>query len=149
MRIANIIWQVASKCDLLIDLHCIPRAMGDGYSIVRPIGTESVNRACFEMAEAFGLTISISKPKNVDEVSLHPGLQACAVSAGIPSLLLELNDWRRISGPTVEAGVKGILNVLRKFGMISGNLEPQIGKVTDPPLNPDYDYGKFRRNHAS
>jgi uncharacterized protein len=129
VRLANMIWQVASKCDLLIDLHCIPRAMGDGYSIVRPIGTDVVNKMCFEMAEAFGLTISISRPKNIDEVSLYPGLQACAVSAGIPSLLLELNDWRRISASTADAGVKGVLNILKHFGMIEGNPEPQTGKV--------------------
>jgi predicted deacylase len=134
VRIASMLWQVASKCDYLIDLHCIPQAMGDGYSIVRPIGTDFVNKECFEMAEAFGLTISVSKPKNVDESVLQPGLQACAVSAGIPSLLLELSDWRRITRTTVEAGVKGVLNILKRFGMINGNLEAQSGKVLQTRL---------------
>jgi predicted deacylase len=129
LRIADVIWKVVSKCDMLIDLHCITRALGNGYSIVRPVGNDDINKTCFEMANVFGLTVTVSKPRNVDEVNANPGLQEYAVSKGIPSLLLELNDWRRISGPTVEAGVTGIRNVLVNFGMIRGNLKRQRGKI--------------------
>jgi predicted deacylase len=127
LRLADSIWKVAAESDFVIDLHCLPRAMGNGFSVVRPIGTKGVNRKCFEMAKAFSLPIAVSLPGGPEERSLQPGLQARSVVNGIPALLTEMNDWRRISEPTVIAGVKGVLNVLKRFKMLHGRMEKQKG----------------------
>jgi predicted deacylase len=132
-RLASSIWALASKSDYLIDLHCIPRALGNGYSIVRPVSkNRKINQKCFEMAFAFGLVTTVSIPKNVHETNQVLGLQANAVKAGIPSLLIELNDWRRISESTVRAGVKGILNVMKMIGMIDGNIQKKMNRRVKP-----------------
>jgi len=40
---------------------------------------------------------------------------------------IELIDGRWISDPSTIAGVKGILNIMKTFDMIDGDIEPQEG----------------------
>lgn len=133
-RLAHSIWNVASTADYLIDLHCIPKGMGNGYGVVRPLGKPAVNNEVYKMARALGLTVTISLPKIVKETHEPPGLQAMAVTSDIPALLIELNDWRRISNSTVTAGVTGVLNVMTRLGMIKGRMIKQRNVKTLGPL---------------
>jgi predicted deacylase len=77
------------------------------------------------MAEAFGVTNVVESDPIPDDAPNT--LVNLAVKNGIPDILIELVDGRWISEPSTTVGVRGILNVMKVFDMIDGEVEPQEG----------------------
>ncbi len=128
---------VATEPDCLLDLHnasidSIPFTIRDRVLYPADSGDEGQAKAkelagrLDWLAKTFGLSLVNESPaaKYVD-LMLHRSVAGSMVNtAGIPSLTLELGMGMAIDPPAVEAGVTGILNVLRGFDMIPGNPQP-------------------------
>lgn len=87
------------------------------------------------LSEAFGISIVNENPGKVyAERKLHRSVSGSMVNAaGIPSLTLELGMGMAIDPAAVQAGAQGIINVLRMYGLLSGQPEP-ITSVPVPDL---------------
>jgi predicted deacylase len=59
---------------------------------------------------------------------------------------MELIDGRWISEPSTTAGVKGVLNIMKSFSMIDGEIESQEGFPIVAGLNKFH--GVIRSNHG-
>ena len=114
-RLANVfIEEIASKCTHGIDLHTaainrenlpqIRAALHDGPNE----GAEIQNMAC-----AFHAPVVINSSK------LQKGTMRKAVSdLGIPILLYEAGEALRFNEVAIRAGVKGVVNVMRRLNML-------------------------------
>ncbi len=114
-RLAHVfIQEIASKCTHGIDLHTaainrenLPQirvALSDGPNN----GTEIQNMAC-----AFRAPVVINSGKLLD------GSMRKAVSdLGIPILLYEAGEALRFNEVAIRAGVKGVMNVMRRLNML-------------------------------
>ena len=49
----------------------------------------------------------------------------CTIRAGKPTVTVELNNSRRLDPVSVEAGVRGVCNVMRLLGMVDGEVVKQ------------------------
>ena len=115
-RLAHVfIQEIASKCTHGIDLHTaainrenlpqIRAALHDGSDN----GAEIQNMAC-----AFHAPVVINSPKLLD------GSMRKAVSdLGIPILLYEAGEALRFNEVAIRAGVKGVINVMRRLNMLA------------------------------
>lgn len=133
-RIAGLIWSVVRKSNYIVDLHAVPNPLGYGYTVVRLVGKSEVDDQALHIAKAFGLTLTVSKQARIEEKGRLPGLQALASLNGIPTILVEMNGWRTWSKEAVNAGVTGILNVMKHLRMIKGDLQKQCGAVLEKPI---------------
>lgn len=120
-RLGAVVWdQVTSKMDLRIDIHgnyppCTAFCL---LSMHDP----RIRDKSAKMAEATGLTIVYSSPKGTlvgmeaeyDESYQPP-----------PSVTLELIDARRVTNVSTDLGVRAILNVMKQWAMIEGEIEKQ------------------------
>ena len=126
-RLADVIVnQIVAKADYLIDLHSnvqpsIP------FAIVRRTPDEAVNAAGRKMADAFGITTVLMVLKF--EQHRTGTMSDWALAHGIPSIVIELVDSRRLHDPSAKMGVRGILNVMKVLGMLDGKVEPQTEMV--------------------
>ncbi len=114
-RLANVfIEEIASKCTHGIDLHTaainrenlpqIRAALHDGPNE----GAEIQNMAC-----AFHAPVVINSSK------LQKGTMRKAISdLGIPILLYEAGEALRFNEVAIRAGVKGVVNVMRRLNML-------------------------------
>jgi hypothetical protein len=130
-RLANFIWENASKnADLVMDMHenvkpCLH------FSFVGFCSNKTIEKRALDLAYSFGLTVI--RPKG--ELALA-GMKAgdveytdACMSNGVPAFTPELEAATDLTfgeeWTSVRVGVKGLLNVLRKLEMISGEVEPQ------------------------
>ncbi len=128
---------MATKPDCLLDLHnasidSIPFTIRDRV-LHAPDADESGKAAASDLADrldwlarTFGLSLVNESPsaKYVD-LALHRSVAGSMVNtAGIPSLTLELGMGMAIDHAAVKAGAKGIINVLRGYGMLDGEPDP-------------------------
>jgi predicted deacylase len=122
-RLAHALWNDAwSKADMVLNIHCNVRPDSLFFTEIN-IGNQSTRERLERMARAFGVTNvveSIPIKENAPDT-----LANLAVKSGIPDILIELIDGRWISEPSTTVGVKGILNIMKEFDMIDGNIEPQ------------------------
>ena len=122
-RLANALWKEAwSKSDLIVNIHCNTRPDSLIYQWIN-IGNPSTREKIVQMAQAFGVT-TIVTDEPIDEKA-PPTLGNLAAIKGIPVILEELIDGRWISEPSTTAGVNGILNIMKSFNMIDGELKTQ------------------------
>lgn len=124
--------QVRSLFDVAthyIDLHnnaepAVPMSMEFAAQCSSP-EVRQVQRA---MAEAFGVTpVLMTDPEDgtAEKVGSVDGQPAAAASAhGIPGLMVELLDEHGHQG--YEAGVRGVLNIMSKLGMLEEPVAPQL-----------------------
>ncbi len=124
-RLAYALWTEAwSKADIGINIHCNTRPdslIWQGIDVGNPKTKEKLEK----MAEAFGVTTMVSnRPFREDA---PPTIGNLAAKKGVPVILIELIDGRWISEPSTSAGVKGVLNIMKAFDMIDGEIEPQAG----------------------
>ncbi len=112
-RLAHTLFeQVVRRADYLIDLHTAPNTRMN----VPHVRANLDNTTCKKLARAFGT-----------EVILHsngPGgsIRRTATDAGVPAILLESGTSNRFEPSSLECGVRGILNVMAKLGMLEGKL---------------------------
>jgi predicted deacylase len=87
------------------------------------------------MSQAFGTTTVLSVLKAYGygfEERLTGLLCDVAAADGIPTITVELTDWYHWNEPSIRAGIKGTLNVMKHLGMLEGEPEPQ----TEVPVLP-------------
>jgi predicted deacylase len=124
-RLAYALQQEAwSKADLVINMHCNTRPDSLIYQYI-DIGNPKTKSKLETMAKAFGVTTIVANTP-FDE-NAPPTLANIADKKGVPVLIMELIDGRWISEPSITAGVKGVLNIMKAFDMIDGEIEPQEG----------------------
>ena len=124
-RLAFALQQEAwSKADLVINIHCNTRPDSLIYQYI-DIGNPKTKDKLLKMAEAFGVTTIVANTPFDEDAP--PTLSNIAEKRGVPNLLMELIDGRWISEPSTTAGVKGVLNIMKIFDMIDGEVEPQEG----------------------
>ena len=132
-RLAHALWKEAwSKADLIVNIHCNTRPDSLLYQGIN-VGIPATRDKLVKMAEVFGVTTIVSDEPLAENAP--PTLDNLAASKGIPVVLEELIDGRWISEPSTSAGVKGVLNIMKAFDMIDGEMEPQEGIRVVPGVN--------------
>jgi predicted deacylase len=133
-----------SKADLVANIHCNTRPDSLIYQWIN-IGNPKTAEKLQKMADAFGVTTIVSETP-FDEDLAQSTLGNLAAKRGVPVILLELIDGRWISEPSTSAGVRGVLNIMKVFDMIDGEIEPQKGFPIIPGVNKSY--GIIRANRG-
>jgi predicted deacylase len=108
-RLANtFLREVVLKSDFGIDLHtgAIDR------SNLPQIRANLDDPAVTELAHAFGAPVIVNA--NMREGSLR----ACAAGHGIPVMIYEAGEALRFDEVSIRAGIRGVLQVMRKLGML-------------------------------
>lgn len=109
-RLANtFLTEIVSKSDFGIDLH----TGAINRSNLPQIRANLDDQKTMELARAFGVPVIIN-------ANLRDGsLRGCAVEFGMPMLIYEAGEALRFDEICIRAGLRGIINVMRKIGMLS------------------------------
>jgi predicted deacylase len=135
-RLAYALWIEAwSKADLIVNIHCNTRPDSLIYQWIN-VGNPATREKLIKMAEVFGATTIVSDSAPREDAP--PTLGTLAARNGVPVILEELIDGRWISEPSTSAGVKGVLNIMKAFDMIDGEIELQEGFPVVPGVNRSY-----------
>ena len=100
---------ISTRCDYGIDLHTAAIARDNLPQIRAVLENEEVK----ELALAFGAPVVLNAP--IREGSLREA----AAQTDIKMLLYEAGEALRFDEISIRAGVSGIINVMRKIGMLS------------------------------
>ncbi len=132
-RLANLfINQILSKTDFGIDLH----TGAINRSNLPQIRGNLDDPETLELANAFGVPVIINS-------DLRDGsLRACAADRGQAMLIYEAGEALRFDEIAIRAGLRGILNVMRKKGMLpkskkTSNARPVLARSTRWVRAPD------------
>ena len=121
-RVAHVLnTQALPKCDLALDFHS-STMFGTEFMCVATCDDPGVMRRTLEMAEVFGFA-----PAQItrDMWGYDKALISWAMDMGKPALLpepLRQGGWTKAS---LNASVRGVLNVMKWAGMVDGEIEPQ------------------------
>jgi predicted deacylase len=121
--------EVVDRCDYLIDLHC-----GDGNEALIPYtywmisGNKELDELSKKMALAFGIKYIIIDQSRTKDATDSKYLGNTAVLFKKPAITTESGYLGKSDEESIVRNTKGILSVMRLFGMIRG--EPKM--VTDP-----------------
>jgi predicted deacylase len=141
-KIAHALWTEAwSQADMIINIHCNTRPDSLIYQWIN-VSNQCTRQNLERMAEAFGVTTIVSYEPPDDSI---PTLGNLASREGKPVILEELIDGRWISEPSISAGVKGVLNIMKEFDMIDGHVEPQNGFPIVHGVNESYGIIRAKR----
>jgi predicted deacylase len=101
--------EVVVHCETLVDLHT-----GSFHrSNVPQVRADLTDSGAFELAKAFGSAVVVH---HVGE----PGtLRRAAADVGIPAIIYEAGEPMRFQPAEVEEGVRGVLDLLARKGMLS------------------------------
>ena len=103
--------QIVRQCTHGVDLHTGARHRSNFPQIRADLDHPGTQ----EMTEAFGVPLALNS-------KLRDGsLRSCAGDLGIPVILYEAGEALRFDEVYIRAGVKGIVNVMRKIGMLSAS----------------------------
>jgi uncharacterized protein len=124
-RVAHtFIREIVSKCTHGIDLHTGARHRSNFPQIRADLD----DPVALEMTESFGVPLAI-------DAKIRDGsLRDCAGDAGIPVILYEAGEALRFEEMDIRAGVKGVINVMRRIGMLPRSRSkkpPQAPIVSD------------------
>ncbi|MEM2379699.1 MAG: succinylglutamate desuccinylase/aspartoacylase family protein [Candidatus Methanomethylicia archaeon] len=143
-RLAYALWSEAwCKSNLIINIHCNTRPDSLIYQWIN-VSNPNTRDIVWRMAKAIGVTTIVSEGPPPE--GAPPTLENLAYKHNIPVVLFELIDGRWISEPSTSVGVRGVLNVMREFGMIDGVIEPQRDIIIIPGVNRFY--GILRANRG-
>lgn len=132
-RFANYIWEeAATKSDLVIDQHENAKE-ALYFSILGETKDSEAEKKTRDIASAFGVTvIRHGGNENMPAVYGATGgesLGTAALRAGIPAFTPEYETTTDIGFSEQDLGIrvalKGLMNVLKKMGMLSGDIEKQ------------------------
>ena len=121
--------EVVDRCDYLIDMHC-----GDGNEALIPYtywmisGNKELDEISKNMALAFGIKYIIIDKSRTKDLSDSKYLGNTAVLFKKPAITTESGYLGKTDEESVVRNTKGIMSVMRFFGMIQG--EPEM--VPDP-----------------
>jgi predicted deacylase len=129
-RIAAVITeQVVKRCDVLLDMHC-----GDGNEALIPYtywmisGDKALDESTRRLALDFGTPTIIIDDTMPKDLAVSKYLGDTAILLSKPSITTEAGCLGRTDEESVTRNVKGVLSIMRRFGMIPGAPEP----VQDP-----------------
>ncbi|MBI2422258.1 MAG: succinylglutamate desuccinylase/aspartoacylase family protein [Candidatus Hydrogenedentes bacterium] len=120
-RLAHVLFhEIIRKCDYGIDFHtgAIRRT---NFPNIR---ANMKNPATRMLAKAFGCELIVHGQ------GAHGTLRHTATQAGVPTIILEAGEVWKIEPMVVEIGNRGIINVLKHLGMVSGEPTPSLFQVT-------------------
>lgn len=124
-RLAHALWNEAwSKADLVLNIHCNVRPDSLIFTEV-DVGNPKTRDRLRKMAKAFGVTNVVAETPFRDDAP--DTLANLAAKQGIPDMLVELIDGRWFSEPSTSAGVRGVLNIMKAFDMVDGEMERHEG----------------------
>ncbi len=118
MTAALLFQHIIAQADYYIDLHG-----GDMIEALIPFtlyyrsGNEKVDAASKAMAEAYGIPIILGN------TVLRGGTYGAAAAMGKPAILTESGGQGILDEPSVQTHVRGVLNVLKRFGGLAGTPE--------------------------
>ena len=136
-RLANAIWEQAfSKADYILNIHCNVNENALAYQS-GDLRFAKTKEKLEKMIAAFGVTAIENEEEPLPDKD-PPTLGNLAMMKGIPVLLVELFNGKRISKLSVETGVRGVLNVMKALEMIEGKIEKQKGIRVLPGRNKFY-----------
>jgi len=101
--------EIVSKCTHGIDLHTGARHRSNFPQI----------RADLDDPQAQAMTEAFAVPVAIDARIRDGSLRESAGDAGIPVILYEAGEALRFEELYIRAGVKGIINVMRRIGMLA------------------------------
>ena len=114
-RLAAELWELVSAADAIVDLHTGTADMLEHVRVTE--GDPDARR----LAEVFGTEYLL-----VDDPEDTPGgkLRTAAAEADIPAVAVELANSRQVSHDAVDAGVRGVRNLLRELDILASSPEP-------------------------
>jgi predicted deacylase len=118
-RIAHATFQAATRADLILDLHQGSTSRMIDEVRVRCGARHRLHRECLELAKTFGCGYVL------DQKGPDGQLARAGPDEGIPTVDPELGGavgWNRGS---IRKGVDGVFNVLRGYGFLGGEAEPE------------------------
>lgn len=143
-RIAHVLTsEVLSKADMVIDLHC-----GDGNEALIPYtywvisGHKKLDQESKNLALAFGVPHIIIDTSRGRDLSQSKYLGNTAILMGKPAITTESGFLGSVDEESINRNVSGVLNVMKFYGMISGQAEV----VTDPVWIDKYEVAYSRHN---
>lgn len=149
-RLAHLIYEriVASKPALVIDLHTysthsLPFIILD--RVLDEAAQPDIAKRLYALADVFGLTVTYDFAlEQYRNYRLDRSLTGALLNHGkIPAYVVELGPGRIISKPFVEAGERGVYNILRHLGMMPPGpmhtdptrIESRVPLRRDPNVN--------------
>jgi len=119
--IAYYIDKALKKSDMIVDLHANPfPSMHLVLVDINTYANEKTRVDTYKMAEAYGVTM-IEMP-----VEDRPStMRACATTNGIPALTAEVTGNAYLFEDINKVGANGILNIMKSFGMLPGEVVKQ------------------------
>jgi len=113
-RIAHATFEVATRADLVLDLHQGSTSKMIDEVRVRCGRHHSVHEECLELAKAFGTG------RVLDQKGPDGQLARCAPDEGVPTVDPELGGAVGWDETSIQAGVAGVFNVLRHYDLLDG-----------------------------
>ncbi len=123
---------ILPRCDAAIDLHSGGKASVFA-SCTLPTATADPDLAArnMDLARAFGLPLVWRLGAHNDARSVN----SAAERAGVPMIATELSGGGGVDPEATDLAYKGILNVMRHLGMITGavpEVHPRVVEIADP-----------------
>ncbi|RBI63003.1 deacylase [halophilic archaeon] len=118
-RIAAATFEVASRADLVLDLHQGSTSRMLNEARVRCGPRHRLHDACLELAKVFGCGYVL------DQKGPDGQLARAAPDEGIPTIDPELGGSVGWDEESIRYGVEGVFNVLRHYGFLDGDVELQ------------------------
>ncbi|WP_433628564.1 succinylglutamate desuccinylase/aspartoacylase family protein [Halomicrococcus sp. NG-SE-24] len=118
-RIAAATFEVASRADLVLDLHQGSTSRMLNEARVRCGPRHRLHDACLELAKVFGCGYVL------DQKGPDGQLARAAPDEGIPTIDPELGGSVGWDEESIRYGVEGVFNVLQHYGFLDGDVELQ------------------------
>ena len=130
-RMAAVITEeVVKRADVLLDMHC-----GDGNEALIPYtywmvsGDKAFDEGTRRLALAFGIPYIIIDDTRGHELANSKYLGNTAILMGKPAITTEAGNLARTDEESVSRNVRGVLSVMRFYGMIPGTPDPAADPV--------------------
>jgi predicted deacylase len=117
-RIAAATFDVASRADLVLDLHQGSTSRMINECRVRCGPRHRLHEECLELAKVFGCGFVL------DQKGPDGQLARAAPDEGIPTVDPELGGSHGLDEESVQFGVDGVFNVLEHYGFLEGDVDP-------------------------
>ncbi|WP_254839829.1 succinylglutamate desuccinylase/aspartoacylase family protein [Natronomonas marina] len=118
-RIAAATFEAASRADLVLDLHQGSTSCMIDETRVRCGSRHRLHRDCLELAKAFGCGYIL------DQKGPDGQLARAAPDEGIPTIDPELGGSVGWDEESIRKGLKGVFNVLYRYGFLEGDVDLQ------------------------
>jgi uncharacterized protein len=145
-RIAHVIYnQLVLKADYVLDLHA-----GDTWEKIVPmsvywmVGDEKLDKLSETIARAFPTDFIISFPVKTEGPLAIKELREC-LKKGIPYVVSEAGNAGLLEESAVNYHFAGVLNVMRHFKMLEGELEgvPSVQRIFEEVIRIRATHGGF------